>query len=187
MSAMETNAREPGRTLETERLILRPFQDSDIEAYAAIRAKPEVVQYLPGGEARAGQAKEVARQIVPAFAALWSQAPGYGPWAVLTKNDGRLRGHLGLRLLTDLDDETEILYMLDSDVWGQGLATEGAIAARDYAFQVLNLQYIIAMALPQNTASMRIMEKIGMERVPGLVEAFGLKVVRYILRTELFS
>lgn len=74
--------------------------------------------------------------------------------------------------------------MLESAVWGRGLASEGARAARDYGFGHLGLDRLIAMALPGNPASLRVMERVGMTREPGLLDAFGLKVVRYTMRTS---
>ncbi|MGB1006024.1 MAG: GNAT family N-acetyltransferase, partial [Thalassobaculaceae bacterium] len=172
-------------SLETPRLLLRPFEAGDVAAYAAIRSKPEVIRFLPGGVERARHANDVASQIVTDFAMPWRERAGYAPWAVITKSDGLLRGHLGLRVLAEEGGRTELLYMLDSAVWGHGLATEGALATRDFAFDQLHLRHIIAMALPENTASMRVMVKIGMVREPGLVKAFGLDVVRFNLAAPL--
>ena len=167
--------------IETERLLLRTFRPSDLEAYAAIRAKPEVVRFLPGGAESAARAQEIAARSVALFERLWCEDPGYGPWAAVESATGRLIGHLGLRHLPELGGETEILYLLDSAVWGRGYATEGAAAARDYAFGALDLARLIALALPENAASLRVMEKIGMRREAGLIEAFGLDLVRCVI------
>lgn len=164
------------RTVKTARLLLRPFAPSDIPAYAAIRAKPEVMRFLPGGEARAATARQDAEQLVPRFAALWDEV-GYGPWAAVDRASGALLGHIGLRRLPEFADETEVLYTLDSAVWGRGLATEGAMAARDYAWRVLGFRRLIGLVLPSNAASLGVLERIGMRR-EGFVEAFGLKLVR---------
>ena len=164
--------------IETDRLLLRPFCAGDIDAYAAIRAKPEVVRCLPGGEASVSRARDIAARTVTGFADLWSGDPGYGPWAAIERASGRLIGHLGLRLLPELGNETELLYMLDSSTWGCGYATEGAAAARDYGFDALNLRRLIGLALPGNPASLRVLEKIGMQPEPGLISAFGLELVR---------
>ncbi|MEM8836530.1 MAG: GNAT family N-acetyltransferase [Pseudomonadota bacterium] len=182
--AINASMADPPTSIATDRLLLRPFQQTDVEAYAAIRAKPDVVRYLPGGGDTVKGAREIAEKAVAGFSGLWSEqnGPGYGPWAVVHRSSGELIGHLGLRLLPDLGGETEILYMLDNAVWGRGLASEGARAGRDYGFDHLGLDRIIAMALPENAASLRVMEKIGMSREPGLVEAFGLKVVQYTMR-----
>ena len=77
---------------------------------------------------------------------------------MVTKADGLLRGHLGLRQLAEYDGTTEILYTLDSAVWGRGLATEGARAARDYALDHLRLDHLFGMALPENHA-IRVVRK----------------------------
>jgi RimJ/RimL family protein N-acetyltransferase len=165
--------------VETPRLLLRPFELGDVPAYAAVRAKPEVVRFLPGGEARAMMAREDAERIVSAFASLWDKI-GYGPWAAIDRPSGTLLGHIGLRLLPELGSETEVLYMLDSVAWGHGLATEGAAAARDYGFGTLRLQRLIGLVVPANTASMRVLERIGMRRDAD-TEAFGLQVIRYVV------
>lgn len=169
------------RVIETDRLLLRPFEPADTEAYAAIRARPEIARFLLGGEAAASRAHEVAERVVTSFAGSWDGSPGYGPWAAIEKASGRLVGHVGLRLLPELGQETEILYMIDSPAWGRGYATEGAVAARDFGFGRLGLPRLIALALPDNAASIRVMQKIGMRREAGLVEAFGLQLVRCVL------
>ena len=165
-----------GWRVETERLDLRPFAADDVDWYAAIRAKPEVVRHLPGGEPTAARARPIAEATVPHFAALWREV-GYGPWAVIERDSGRPSGHAGVRLLSELG-ETEILYMLDTPAWGRGYATEAARAARDFAFEVLRLPRLVAYAAPENAASRHVLEKVGMT-LEGLFPAFGLEVVRY--------
>ncbi|MEM6439247.1 MAG: GNAT family N-acetyltransferase [Pseudomonadota bacterium] len=166
----------PSRIVRTERLILRPFRPEDEPAYAAIRSRPEVARYLPGGEAGAAKGAEKAAALVPAFAALWEGEPGYGPWAVEEAKNGRLLGHLGLRRLDDeLQGRTELLYALDPSAQGRGYAVEGARAALAYAFDVLGLPEVIALALPENARSLKVMERAGMVRSDGLVEALGLQ------------
>jgi len=167
--------------VETAHLRLRPFRPADIPAYAAIRAKPQVVRYLPGGAARAAEAAAFAAETVPRFIRAWRDAPGYGPWAVEEKASGRLLGHAGLRLFPDGSGETEVLYLLDASAWGRGLATEAAAAARDFAFVELRLPYLIGYVHPQNHASQRVLEKIGMICEPKPVEVLGLTAWRYTL------
>ena len=116
-----------GWRVETERLDLRPFEAGDVDWYAAIRAKPEVVRHLPGGEPTAARARPIAEATAPHFAGLWREV-GYGPWAVVERQSGRPLGHAGVRLLPELG-ETEILYMLDTPAWGRGYATEAGRAA----------------------------------------------------------
>ena len=161
--------------LTTARLVLRPFAASDVAAYAAIRAKPEVVSMLPGGATAAERARADAERLVSAWA---GARPGTAPWAVEAREgDGRLLGHLGLRPLPELGGETELLYMLDSEVWGRGLATEGGAAALRAAFGPLGLPRVIALARPENAASLAVMRKLGMRR-EAEVQVFGVRAVR---------
>lgn len=162
-------------TIETARLVLRPFTLDDVPAYAAIRAKPEVMRFFP----KADEAPEVgAMRVIAHFMGHWRD-PGYGPWAAVEKASGRLLGHLGLRYMPEFG-ETEILYILDSTVWRRGLATEGAAAARDHAFDRLGLDRVMAIALPQNVASTGVMAKIGM-KFERMTTYKGLAVAYYAL------
>ena len=161
--------------LTTARLVLRPFAVSDVVAYAAIRAKPEVVAMLPGGPEAAARAADDAARLVSTWAGI---RPGTAPWAVEERESGRLLGHLGLRPLPELGGETELLYMLDSDAWGRGLATEGGAAALRAAFGPLGLRRVIALARPENAASVAVMRKLGM-RLEGELLVFGVQAVRY--------
>jgi ribosomal-protein-alanine N-acetyltransferase len=161
--------------IETSRLLLRPFTLDDVTAYAAIRAKPEVMRFFPATD----EAPEVgALRVIAHFMGHW-QEPGYGPWAAIDKRTGRLIGHLGLRYMPEFG-ETEILYILDSTVWRQGLASEGAAAARDHAFDALGLDRVMAIALPGNVASTGVMTKIGM-RFEKMATYKGIEVAYYAL------
>jgi RimJ/RimL family protein N-acetyltransferase len=165
------------KTVVTDRLILRPFEAQDIPAYAAIRAKPEVMRHLPGGVARVATAKADAERMASIYAESWT-AIGYAPWAAIDRETGALLGHLGLRFLPELGGETEILYLFDSPAWGKGLATEGAFAARNFAFQTLGLKKLIGLVAPLNTPSQRVLEKIGM-KPRGETKAFGIDLKLY--------
>ncbi len=172
--------------IETERLILRPFEPADEAPYAAIRSRPEVTRYLAGGEASAADGAETAARLVPAFAALWNDL-GYGPWAVVERTTGRLIGHLGLRLLPEFHGRTELLYALSLEAQGNGYAQEGAAAALSFGFDTLRLPTIIALASPQNETSLKVMDRVGMKRRPGLVEVFGLKAVMAEIDTATYQ
>ncbi len=161
--------------IETERLLLRPFTLDDVPAYAAIRAKPEVMRFFPATD----EAPEVgALRVIAHFMGHWRD-PGYGPWAAIEKSSGRLIGHMGLRYMPEFG-ETEILYILDSTVWRRGLATEGAAASRDHAFDAVGLDRVMAIALPGNVASTGVMTKIGM-RFEKMATYKGLEVAYYAL------
>jgi RimJ/RimL family protein N-acetyltransferase len=176
---MPAEPRAPLR-VATDRLQLRPFRPEDAPAYAAIRTDPGVMRFLPGGEARAARAAAEAPDVLAGFAAAWAQA-GYGPWAVEDRATGALLGHLGLRRLgPELGEVTELLYMLARPAWGRGLATEGALAARDIAFGALGLPALHGFVLAENAGSRRVLRKLGFVE-EGPVEAFGLMALRYRL------
>jgi len=167
------------REVTTARLRLRPFRPEDVAAYAAIRAKPEVMRFMPGGVARCATAAPDAARLVPDFARHWD-ACGYGPWAAEDRATGALLGHVGLRLLPELGGETELLYLFDSTAWGRGLATEGAAAARDIGLHVIGLRRLVGYAMAENAASCRVLEKTGMRR-EGQVTVFGIAALRHVL------
>jgi RimJ/RimL family protein N-acetyltransferase len=164
--------------LRTARLLLRPFRRDDLPAYTAIRADPETARYLPGGTAAAAEAPERARRTVEAWGAgAWAEG-GYAPWAV--EHQGRLIGHLGLRHLPEIE-ATELLYLLERSAWGQGFATEGARAAVAFARDRLGLDYLVVLAMPENTASLAVMGRCGFAH-EGPIRIFGIDGVRYGLQ-----
>ena len=163
------------RRIETERLILRPFEAADHEAYQAIRAKPSVVRFVPDGEEGAKDAAAVAARFIEGARRCW-ESDGYGPWAAVERSEGRLIGHAGLRLLPQFGGETEILYMFDEPYWGRGYATEAATAARNAAFAEAKLPRVVALAAPENRGSINVMEKIGL-RFERKATLYGLNAV----------
>lgn len=167
------------RVVTTSRLVLRPFTLDDVEAYAAIRSKPSVARFISSWNEPAERLREIVSAYLGHFIRHWDEH-GYGPWAVIERASGRLIGHNGLRFLPEFR-ETEILYTLDDTAWGKGYATEGAAAARDYAFTIAGIDRVIALALPQNERSLRVMDRIGMMRA-GTAMFRGIEVVRCELR-----
>ena len=171
--------------IETARLLLRPFQEADGSAYRAIRLKPGVTRFLPSHTEDPAEAARRADATVAAFREAWRR-DGYGPWAVVERAAGLLVGHLGLRRLPDLG-ETELLFLIDPDAQGRGYATEGGRAALACGFGRLALPEVAAFVLPENAASIAVLERLGMKRSPGLVRAFGLEVLRYGMRAGAFQ
>lgn len=88
---------------------------------------------------------------------------GYGRWATIYKPEGRIIGFARLKYLHDLQ-EVDLGYRFLPEYWGLGLATEASVACLRYGFEVLNLERIIEMTVPENAASMRVLEKVGMLR-----------------------
>lgn len=161
-------------TITTDRLTLRPFDVADIPAYAAIRRKPGVMRFLPRPAEPIDEDTRSARAL-ETFSATWAEH-GYGPWAVLLAGD--LIGHAGLRFVPE-EGVTEVLYLFDPAHHGRGYATEAARAALDFGFGTLNLDRIVAWAMPANGASLAVMDRAGMTRRPNHVTVFGIEAVQY--------
>lgn len=147
-------------TLETARLILRPFVQSDLAALAEIFADHRVMRYLPAGQ---GISRERTQAALSRYIESW-EPRGHGLNAVIEKANQRLIGHCGLVQL-DYTDEIELAYGFAHSHWGQGYATEAARACVGFGFEMLKLGQIVAIVVPANTASQRVLEKLGMQYV----------------------
>jgi RimJ/RimL family protein N-acetyltransferase len=147
--------------LTTPRLLLRRYRDDDIEALAEMNVDPEVMRYIGDGRPldRAATAAMMAAQ-----RAHWERH-GFGRWAVERRSDRALIGFCGVGYLPHLTASPEFGWRLARSAWGQGYATEAAIAARDHAFAVIGLDHLVSLSHPLNAASHRVMEKLGMHRV----------------------
>lgn len=144
--------------LTTSRLILRPFQLTDLDAYHRVLKYKEVGDWLGRyGGFDIDQTK---------FALEWHvqhwKDHGYGPWAVFEKKRKILIGHCGLKYKEQFG-ATELLYALDHRYWRQGLITEASKEVLKYGFEVLKLPKIICFTLPTNLASRGVMEKLGFQ------------------------
>jgi len=149
------------RTIETERLILRPVEGRDWRAIHRYASLPEVVRYLPH--------EPFTEDDACAFALRWSeQARKSDEWPemliALHKAGGRLIGHLPFEQFSHKYRTREIGWVFDPDHQGQGYATEAARAVLGLAFEKLGLHRIVATCDPRNRASYRVMEKLGMRR-----------------------
>ena len=155
-----------------------PWRDAHLADFTRICADPRVVEFITGGEPLD---EEDVREIHRRTIGLWSRY-GYGPWAAIEKQSGRWVGRIGLNLLEDWPgpDRWEVGYELDPDFWGRGLATEGALAAIRFGFDVARLDRIISVTVPENRASRRVMEKCGLT-YQGEVQWRGTTVVWYAI------
>jgi RimJ/RimL family protein N-acetyltransferase len=152
---------------ETERLLLRPWEDRDRAPLAAIMGDPHTRRFYP----RTLTPQETSAEIDLATEAASSN--GFHFQAAELKDSGALAGLIGLGIIPDATraaiaghPRVEIGWVLDRRVWGQGLAPEGARAWLDYAWTVLALPEIVAFTAAVNLPSQRVMEKIGMARDP---------------------
>jgi ribosomal-protein-alanine N-acetyltransferase len=176
-----TSQMKPIPSLETQRMVLRPFISSDLDEYArCIFADPEVTRFLAKREI---SPRERAERAMAYFNDHWDQH-GYGDWAVTVKAGEQLIGHCGLNYL-DEAGEVEVEYSLARAYWGRGLATEAARAAVGFGFEGIGLERIIALAVPENIASRRVMEHLGMVYEKE-VHFFGLDLLYYKMTREQF-
>jgi RimJ/RimL family protein N-acetyltransferase len=137
-------------------LILRGFTPDDFEPFAAIVSDPEVVRFLDDG---APISREECWRGIAVFLGHW-HLRGYGWWAVEERDTGRFLGRIGLYNPEGWPG-IEVGWLLGREVWGRGLATEGAKAALAFAFDVVGADHVISLIDPRNTRSIRVAEKIG--------------------------
>lgn len=144
---------------ETERLILRHFHAFDGEAADRVFGDAEVMRFGPGVRTR-----EWAREWLRGCLEDYYRRLGFGPFAVVEKSGREVVGYCGLFHFPSVAGraEIELGYRLARLFWGRGYATEAALAVRDYAFDVLCLPRLVALIDPQNAASARVAEKVGM-------------------------
>jgi RimJ/RimL family protein N-acetyltransferase len=159
--------------LTTTRLILRGFSEADIDPMQRIMAGKNVLRYFPRCDPPDGErvAKMIARIIRH-----WEEH-GYGLWAVQSRASGELMGRCGLQLIPETG-EVEIDFLLGRPFWGQGFASEAGRASLNYGFEELALDQIVGIVHPENIASQRVLEKLGM-RCREKANYFGMDVFRY--------
>jgi RimJ/RimL family protein N-acetyltransferase len=157
--------------IETERLTIRSFRESDIREYAAIVADPEVTEFLGDGSPHS---YEQATACI--LDCIRSEAKeGLARYAVLLKETGELIGFCGFKKAYDRID---LGWRYARWAWGNGYATEAAVAVLDYGINSLKLSGIVAESAVENISSVRVIEKIGMQ-FEAFGEVRGRKTVRY--------
>ena len=171
-------------TLLTERLKLRPFRASDAPALAAAHMDAETMRYFGYGVAASeAEAMERAETRIADYGEHWAER-GYGTWALEDRADASFVGRCGLRYIDELG-ETELLYLIVRPRWRQGLASEASARALAFGFETCGLDEIVALAMPENIGSRRVMEKAGM-RYADELRLWDIDLVRYRLRRDEF-
>ncbi|MGA9668816.1 MAG: GNAT family N-acetyltransferase [Terracidiphilus sp.] len=149
--------------LTTPRLILRPWRESDRIPFQAINADPRVMEFYPS-TLTPQESDDLIARIDQHFV-----QHGHGPYAAELPATGAFIGYIGLYTPTfeaPFMPAVEIAWRLAFDHWGKGLATEGARAVLDHAFETLGLPGVVSFTVPQNQRSRRVMEKLGMVHDP---------------------
>jgi RimJ/RimL family protein N-acetyltransferase len=147
--------------LETERLILREFREEDRRDVQEYRSDPAVVKYLPFEPATEEETKTLITKIIGFQKA---QPRMVYNFALIDKKDDKVIGSCSLELSIDGDKQGEIGYVLNRNNWNQGLMTECARKVISFGFGQLGMHRIFGGCDPANTASYRVMEKLGMQK-----------------------
>jgi [ribosomal protein S5]-alanine N-acetyltransferase len=182
--------------LQTPRLMLLPIASSDLAPLAALFEDERVMRYLPGGQARTQAATQSQLDYMLSH---WAQY-GFGVWAIRFTGQAEMIGYCGLQYLHaephGVSEETalrlhevELLYGLQAGSWGQGIGREAAAAVLHYGFEDLRLPRIVAAIHPDNQASRRILERLGLKADPRLdfygdCPHFSLTSADYCAQTE---
>ncbi len=168
-------------TLTTARLTLRAFTEADIDPLQRILSEEGILHYFPRTDPPAHDRVErlIAHQLRQ-----WEEH-GYGWWAVELRSQNGLIGWNGLQFLPETG-ETEVGYLLGKPSWGQGLATEGARASLQYGFKHLGLKTIIGITHPENNASQRVLEKLGLS-LTGPARYFDMDCFRFAIERSSFG
>jgi RimJ/RimL family protein N-acetyltransferase len=140
--------------LETARLTLREFTESDVDNLYALDSDPGVMRFINGGKPTPRE--EIEAELLPQILC------DGGRWAAIERATSDFVGWFGLREVLDRPGERELGYRLRTKAWGRGYATEGSRALIRHGFTRLGLTRIVANTMTVNTASRRVMEKCGM-------------------------
>ncbi|MEV0810061.1 GNAT family N-acetyltransferase [Micromonospora sp. NPDC050200] len=148
--------------IDTDRLVLRDWRESDVPAWAAMNADPQVREFL-GPLLTAEQSAASVRYFQDDL-----DRKGYGFWAVEVRDTGEFVGFTGL---DDVDEEVpvtgvEVGWRLARSAWGHGYATEAARAALRYGFDTIGLAEILAITTATNVRSQAVMRRLGMTTDP---------------------
>jgi len=162
-----------GIRLETARLVIRPLDERDAPAWIAMVSDPEVRRFLPAGPVPTMETFERAIESRHAM----EREIGYAMWAVDDRSAGTFIGQCGIRPAKSMDEhagpEIDLAYHFVRASWNKGYAAEAAIAVLAYGLRSVGLDRIMAVTLPENVGSWRVMEKAGM-RYDGLADYYGL-------------
>lgn len=165
------------QVFETERLVVRYLEDADLPDFYAVCSDPVAMKYMGDGE-----------PLTEEQTALWIQKSkanysdhAFGCMAVISKQHNSFTGFCGLVYAPGSTD-VEIIYALAQPYWGQGLATEVAMSMLKFGLDQCNLPEILATIDPQNTNSVKVVEKLGMTFVGERIDEGDVPVLVYSIK-----
>lgn len=144
--------------IETSRLILRQFTIDDAMGVYEFGSNKTVQKYTGN---KLLESLEEARDLIKNVFLEDYKKYGYGRFAVIYKPDNKLIGFAGLKYIPEMD-VTDIGYRFLPEYWNKGIATEASTAVLSYGFEALHVKRIVGIALPENVASCKVLEKIGL-------------------------
>lgn len=166
--------------LTTTRLRLEPFTEHHLGGLNTMNADPEVMRYLAGRP----ETPDETRAMVERVMQRWREV-GYSWWALIERDTDELVGAGAIQnlrreatLLPDMDCPLEIGWRLRRDRWGQGLAVEAARRMARFAFEDLDAPELLAVCDPANTASAKVMQRLGMQQA-GVQRWYGKDLLTY--------
>jgi RimJ/RimL family protein N-acetyltransferase len=158
----------PDWPIETSRLTLRPFVEDDFEAFHAMRSDEEVARYLYQGPLSPAESRDLLERKIAGSS--WASEGDWLSAAVVERESGITVGDLGLCWTSERDRTAEIGFVFDPRRQGKGFATEAARPLLDWAFGTAGLHRVIGRTEARNSASSRVLEKLGMRLEAHLVE-----------------
>jgi RimJ/RimL family protein N-acetyltransferase len=163
--------------LETERMSLRRMEMDDLDDLMGIFSDPVAMRYYPATKG-SEEVEAWVRWTLESY-----RDHGFGQWVAILKDSGEFAGQCGLTVQeVEGEQEVEIGYLFLRRFWGRGLATEAAIAARNYGF-ALGYRRLISIIDPGNLASRRVAEKTGLKLEKEAIKS-GKKVCVYAIGNE---
>ena len=158
----------PAYPVQTDRLLLRPFAATDFDGLLAIQSRADVARYLEWDPRTAAEVRE-ALDLKVRSTAIVAEGDNISLAAVL-RTTGELIGECSLRWVSSEHRQAEIGFILHPDHHGHGYATEAAAALLALAFDGLRVHRVIGRLEARNTASARVLERLGMRQEAHLVE-----------------
>lgn len=148
-------------TFTTQRLLLRDFHAEDWREIHRYGSDAEAVRHMDWGPNSEDETRAFVQHVLTTQTEVSRKT---FELAVCLKESGELIGGVGIRIKSDVNREGDIGYILRRDCWGKGFGTEAARAMLRYGFESLGLHRIYATAAPPNSASRRVLEKMGMRQ-----------------------
>ena len=148
-------------SLETERLRLRLFTHDDLPIMFELNTDPEVIKYA---DTPVKDMEEVKERLEQGPLADYEKY-GYGRFAVELKETGKVIGFCGIKYLPEID-LPEVGYRYLKEYWGRGIGTEAAKVCVEFARDDLKIKKLVALIIPENMASIKLAEKLGMTKRP---------------------